>query len=237
MGEAYDAVIVGAGHNGLVVAGYLARAGRRVLVLERRDVVGGAAVTEELVPGFRFDSGAHRLGWLPDRIVSDLDLGRHGLRLLPSNPALVALQPGGEALALWRSPARTSAALRRFSPGAAERWSSFAGWLGRLARVLRRPEGGVMPWFDPFDEVRRRQDAERREWYDRMEARDAEECGQRDRLHRAAREEQVRQEQDEYESCQLANYNRAQIEAYNADMEQWARENQPHDDAPPPDPE
>ncbi len=145
MGEAYDAVIVGAGHNGLVVAGYLARAGRRVLVLERRDVVGGAAVTEELIPGFRFDSGAHRLGWLPDRIVSDLDLGHHGLRLLPSNPALVALQPGGEALALWRSPARTSAALRRFSPGAAERWSSFAGWLGRLARVLRRAYVSAAP--------------------------------------------------------------------------------------------
>ena len=138
MRQAYDAVIVGAGHNGLVVAGYLARAGRRVLVLERREIVGGAAVTEEVIPGFRFDSGAHRLGWLPDRIVSDLDLERHGLRLLPSNPALVALQPAGEAMVLWRSPVRSAAALRRFSPGAAERWPSFVGWLGRLARVLRR---------------------------------------------------------------------------------------------------
>lgn len=93
-----------------------------------------------------------------------------------------------------------------------------------------------MSWIDPFDEARRRQDAERREWYDRMEAHDAEECGQRDRLHRAAREDQARQEQDECDGYQLAEYNRAQIEAYNADMEQWARENQPPgDDGPPTD--
>ncbi len=138
MQAGYDAVIIGAGHNGLVVAGYLARARRRVLVLERRDVVGGSAVTEEVVPGFRFDCGAHRLGWVPAQILADLDLARHGLHVLPSNPGLVALQPGGEALVLWRSPTRTAAALRRFSPGAAERWPSFVGWLGRLARVLRR---------------------------------------------------------------------------------------------------
>jgi phytoene dehydrogenase-like protein len=138
MQQGYDAVIVGAGHNGLVVAGYLARAGQRVLVLERRDVTGGAAVTEETFPGYRFDSGAHRLGWLPERIAADLDLARHGLQVLPSDPALVALQPAGDALVLWRSPARSAAALRRFSPGAAARWPSFAGWLGRLARILRR---------------------------------------------------------------------------------------------------
>jgi phytoene dehydrogenase-like protein len=138
MQQRYDVIIVGAGHNGLVAAGYLARAGRRVLVLERRDVAGGAAVTEEPVPGFRFDTGAHRLGWVPERIAADLGLARHGLQVLPSDPAMVALQPGGEALVLWRSPARTAAALRRFSPGDAERWPSFVGWLGRLTRLLRR---------------------------------------------------------------------------------------------------
>ena len=75
MSERYDAVLVGAGHNGLVCAAYLARAGLSVLVLERREIVGGAAVTEELIPGFRFDSCAHRLGHLDRRVVRDLGLG------------------------------------------------------------------------------------------------------------------------------------------------------------------
>ena len=76
----YDAVIVGAGHNGLVCAGYLARSGLRPLVLERRPVVGGVAVTEELHPGFRCPTIEHAIGTLADGVARDLELDRHGLR-------------------------------------------------------------------------------------------------------------------------------------------------------------
>src|SRR5437879_5721528 len=83
MSGAYDIIIVGAGHNGLVTAAYLARAGRRVLVLERRDVVGGACVTEELWPGFKVSTAAYVNSLLRPEIIRDLELARHGFELLP----------------------------------------------------------------------------------------------------------------------------------------------------------
>ena len=81
MSAGYDAVIVGAGHNGLVAAGYLAEAGLSVLVLERRDVVGGSCVTEELFPGFRVSTCSYICHLLQRRVVDDLELAKHGLRI------------------------------------------------------------------------------------------------------------------------------------------------------------
>src|ERR1700730_5433312 len=79
----YDAIIIGGGHNGLTTAAYLARAGKKVLVLERRHVLGGAAVTEEIVPGFLFSECSYVVSLLRPEIIRELDLPRHGLEILP----------------------------------------------------------------------------------------------------------------------------------------------------------
>uniref|UniRef100_A0A0P4W2B1 Amine oxidase domain-containing protein n=1 Tax=Scylla olivacea TaxID=85551 RepID=A0A0P4W2B1_SCYOL len=86
-GAKYDAVIVGGGHNGLVAAGYLAKAGKRVCLLERRHVLGGAAVTEEIVPGFKFSRASYVLGLLRPKVYQDLDLVHHGLKIYPRDPS------------------------------------------------------------------------------------------------------------------------------------------------------
>ena len=82
----YDAIIVGGGHNGLVCAAYLAKAGRRVLVLERREMLGGCAVTEELWPGYKVSTGAYLVSLMQERIVRELELERHGYQVLPKTP-------------------------------------------------------------------------------------------------------------------------------------------------------
>ena len=79
----YDAIVIGAGHNGLIAAAYLARAGKKVLVLERREVVGGAAMTEEIFPGYRFTEFSYVVSLLRPEIIRDLELPRHGLKILP----------------------------------------------------------------------------------------------------------------------------------------------------------
>src|SRR5215204_5351440 len=83
MQNKYDVIIIGGGHNGLVNAAYLARAGKKVLVLERRHLVGGAAVTEEVFPGFRFSVASYVVSLLRPEIIRELDLPRHGLEILP----------------------------------------------------------------------------------------------------------------------------------------------------------
>jgi phytoene dehydrogenase-like protein len=108
-------VVLGGGHNGLVAAAYLGKRGLNPLVLERRDVVGGAAVTEEIAPGFRVSALAHTAGPLDNRVAKDLELETHGLRLLAADPRLVALSPDGRAAAFHTDAARTSAELSRFS--------------------------------------------------------------------------------------------------------------------------
>ncbi len=98
MNDHYDAIIIGAGHNGLVAAATLAAAGRRVLVLEGRDTLGGAAGTEEPWPGYRVDSGATDAALFQDEIIRKLDLARHGLKFETSPALLCAPQPDGRAL-------------------------------------------------------------------------------------------------------------------------------------------
>src|SRR5215468_8076032 len=110
----YDAVIVGGGHNGLVTAAYLARAGRKVLVLERRPVLGGAAVTEEVFPGFRFSVCSYVVSLLRPEIIRELDLPRHGLEILPLDGTFTPMMDG---LYLWRvdDHARTQREIARHS--------------------------------------------------------------------------------------------------------------------------
>jgi phytoene dehydrogenase-like protein len=147
--ERYDAVLVGAGHNGLVCAAYLARAGLSVLVLERREIVGGAAVTEELIPGFRFDSCAHRLGHLDRRVVRDLGLGGHGLQVRRPDLTVLAPLQGGDHLAIWRDPEVTAEEIRRHSPDDAARWSRFGGAMAPAVRFLGHVAAATPPELPP----------------------------------------------------------------------------------------
>ena len=111
--SAIDAVIVGAGHNGLTAAAYLARAGLSVEVVERRDIAGGACVTEELWPGVRASPGAYTLSLLRPEIIRDLELERHGLRVAVHEPYLFAPFPDGRKVVTWSSSERTHSQLRR----------------------------------------------------------------------------------------------------------------------------
>src|SRR4051812_32538206 len=96
----YDTIIIGGGHNGLTCAAYLARAGRKVLVLERRERVGGAAVSEEVVPGVRFPVFSSVVSLLRPEIIRELELPRQGLQILPLESTLTPL-PNGDYFAQW----------------------------------------------------------------------------------------------------------------------------------------
>ena len=110
--RAYDAIVIGGGHNGLVTAAYLGKAGLRTLVLERRETLGGAAGTSELAPGARVPTLAHTVGRLRPSVVRDLDLKRHGLSLVGPDVRVFAPGPDGDAVVLWGDVARTAEGLR-----------------------------------------------------------------------------------------------------------------------------
>src|SRR5436309_3301766 len=116
----YDAVIVGGGHNGLVTAGYLARAGRKVLVLERRELLGGCSVTEEIWPGYRVSTAAYLTSLLQERIVRDLELPRYGYAVDAKDPAFFSAFPDGRHFFMWQDRARTMAEIAKFSSRDAE---------------------------------------------------------------------------------------------------------------------
>ncbi|MBM4417885.1 MAG: NAD(P)/FAD-dependent oxidoreductase [Chloroflexi bacterium] len=144
-----DVAIVGGGHNGLVAAAYLARARRRVAVFEARDQVGGAAVTEEIFPGFRYSSAAYLVSLMQSKVVVDLDLARFGYAVTPKEPAYFAPFPDGSHFFMWRDMARTQAEIARFSTRDAEAYPRYEEFLGRVARVveptLLRPPPDVPP--------------------------------------------------------------------------------------------
>ncbi|MDE2349194.1 MAG: NAD(P)/FAD-dependent oxidoreductase [Gammaproteobacteria bacterium] len=130
-----DVVIIGGGHNGLVCAAYLAAAGLRVTVLERRDVVGGAAVTEEFFPGFRNSVAAYTVSLLNPKIIADLELGRHGLRIVERQ--LSNFLPLGESGYLKVGAGKTAQEVAKFSASDAGRLDDYALRLDRIADVLR----------------------------------------------------------------------------------------------------
>src|SRR5437764_3017326 len=136
----YDAIIVGGGHNGLTCAAYLARAGRKVLVLERRERVGGAAMSEEVFPGFRFSVFSYVVSLLRPEIIRELELSRHGLQILPLESTLTPLAEGdraGDYLAQWSDHDQNRRELARHSPRDAEAYDEFGLLLHRMARAVK----------------------------------------------------------------------------------------------------
>jgi phytoene dehydrogenase-like protein len=132
----YDAIVIGGGHNGLTAAAYLARAGRKVLVLERRHLVGGAAVTEEVFPGFRFSVCSYVVSLLRPEIIRDLDLPRHGLEILPLDGTFTPMPDGNH---LWRvnDHAKTRREIARFSRLDAEAYEEYAKAMVDMARFVK----------------------------------------------------------------------------------------------------
>jgi phytoene dehydrogenase-like protein len=141
--QRYDVAIIGGGHNGLTAAAYLARAGRRVVVLERRHIVGGAAVTEEVFPGFYFSVCSYVVSLLRPEIIRELELRRHGLELLPLDGTFTPL-PGGDYL--WRTDdhASTHREIARHSGRDASRYDEYSAAMARMAQFVT-PMLGMMP--------------------------------------------------------------------------------------------
>src|SRR5215510_7427600 len=143
MAETWDAVIVGGGHNGLVTAAYLARAGRKVLVLERRHVLGGAAVSEQIFPGFTFSVFSYVVSLLRPEIIRDLDLPRHGLHILPLESTVTPLA-NGDYLAGWGDSDLTRREIYRHSPQDADAYAEFGRLMYHMARAVK-PLLGMIP--------------------------------------------------------------------------------------------
>src|SRR5581483_9722982 len=145
----YDAIIIGGGHNGLVTAAYLARAGRKVLVLERREMVGGCAVTEEIWPGYRVSTGAYLSSLLQDRIVRELELERFGYHVDAKDPAFFSAFPDGRYFFMWQDRAKTLAEISKFSKQDAEVYPAYEDQLERIARVIEDLLLVTPPQFPP----------------------------------------------------------------------------------------
>src|SRR5688500_10840553 len=144
MATRHDAIIIGGGHNGLVCAAYLARAGKRVLVVEQRERIGGAAVTEEVFPGFKFSVFSYVVSLLRPEIIRDLDLPSHGLHILPLESTITPLDYG-DYLGSWADPDETRLELCRHSP----RDADAAGVFGRLMHHMAMAVKPILAMVPP----------------------------------------------------------------------------------------
>jgi len=136
MAQRYDAIVIGGGHNGLVAATYLARAGLRVCVCERRDLLGGACITEELFPGYRLSSCSYICHLLQEKVIVDLELPRHGFEVYALEPARFHPFPDGRSLVVWDDHARTAAGIERYSRLDAAAYPRWMDLWERAARLL-----------------------------------------------------------------------------------------------------
>jgi phytoene dehydrogenase-like protein len=135
-GQRERVVVIGAGHNGLVAAFYLAKAGFPTLVLERRDVIGGTVVTEEIHPGFRCPAVLHSVGPLQPQIVRDMQLEKQGLVMIRPDVRMIALDPGGHALHIYEDPQKTAAGLRRISEHDGQKYLEFHASFTKLGLAI-----------------------------------------------------------------------------------------------------
>jgi len=131
-----DVVIIGGGHNGLVTAFYLARAGFKPLVLERNPQVGGAAVTDEFHPGFRCSTLAHAAGPILPDVLADMQLEKHGLKTITPEVCVTALAPDGRALSLYQDMGKSAQEISAFSQKDAGKYPEFAQSLGKITKVI-----------------------------------------------------------------------------------------------------
>src|SRR5438477_10858397 len=143
MKERYDAIMIGGGHNGLVCAAYLAKGGLRTLVLERRHVLGGAAVTEEVFPGFRFSVASYVVSLLRPEIIRELELPKHGLEILPLDGTFTPLD--GDYLWRLNDHSRTLRELRRWSLSDAEAYDEYGIAMAQMARFVKPILSAVLP--------------------------------------------------------------------------------------------
>jgi phytoene dehydrogenase-like protein len=143
MSKTYDAIVIGGGHNGLTHAAYLARAGRKVLVLERRPVLGGAAVTEEVFPGFKYSVCSYVVSLLRPEIIRELDLPRHGLEILPLDGTFTPM-PDGDYLWRVNDHARTRREIARHSKLDAEAYDEYGKAMVDMGRFVK-PILGMTP--------------------------------------------------------------------------------------------
>ena len=139
----YDAIVIGGGHNGLITAAYLARAGRKTLVLERRTILGGAAVTEEIYPGFKYSVFSYVVSLLRPEIIRELELPKHGLQILPLESTVTPLD-NGDYLGAWADPDETRRELMRHSPRDVEAMVQFGRLMHHMAMAVR-PILGMLP--------------------------------------------------------------------------------------------
>lgn len=152
MAKKYDAIVIGGGHNGLTAAAYLAKAGRKVLVLERRHLLGGAAVTEEIYPGFKYTVYSYVVSLLSPRVIQDLQLHKHGLNLIPLTGGFTPME-NGNYIASYEDEARNLEEIRRHSRSDAEAYIKFSDLMTDLARVVKPilelvPPNSTSPGWD-----------------------------------------------------------------------------------------
>src|SRR5688572_6267636 len=136
MQKTWDAIVVGGGHNGLTCAAYLAKSGWEVLVLERRAVLGGAAVSEEVFPGFTFSVCSYVVSLLRPWIIRELELAKHGLEIIPLEAAFSPYLDG-RSLCRWSDPERTRREIAAFSKKDSEVYPQFGKLMSQLARFVQ----------------------------------------------------------------------------------------------------